>query len=531
MTEHFDYIVVGGGSAGCVLASRLSENPAIKVCLIEAGKRDVHPFIHIPAGFAKMTAGPWTWGLHTTPQKHANDRKIAYVQGRVLGGGSSINAEVFTRGHPSDFDRWEQEGATGWAFKDVQKYFLNSEGNTILSGQWHGTTGPLGVSDLTAPNVTTRAFVQSCQEMGLPYNRDFNGAQQEGAGLYQLTVKNQRRCSTAVGYLRPALSRKNLKVITNSLVLRIIFAKNRATGVQYVSGGKLRTVTAAREILVTSGAIGTPKLLLLSGIGPAEHLRQHGIPLVQDLPGVGENLQDHYGVDVVAEIKKNVSLDKYNKLHNMAWSGLQYAVFGTGAAASNIVEAGAFWRTSAEIDRPDIQFHFLAGAGAEAGVMTVPKGQAGITLNSYLLRPQSRGTVRLNSADARATPLVDPNFLSHPDDVKLAAKGVMLSYEMFSQPSLQKHIREICFFKGKAPTLAECEAYARQYGRTSYHPIGTCRMGTGEGAVVDPFLRVRGVDGLRICDSSIMPSLIGSNTNATTIMIAERAADFIKAEA
>ncbi|WP_281700702.1 GMC family oxidoreductase [Acetobacter malorum] len=531
MTARFDYIVVGGGSAGCVLASRLSEDPTIKVCLIEAGKRDVHPFIHIPAGFAKMTGGPWTWGLQTVPQKHANNRKISYVQGRVLGGGSSINAEVFTRGHPSDFDRWEREGATGWAFKDVQKYFLRSEGNTILSGAWHGTLGPLGVSDMTAPNVTTQAFVQSCQEMGLPYNRDFNGATQEGAGLYQLTVRNQRRCSTAVGYLRPALGRKNLTVVTNALVLRILFEGRRAAGVQYAVGGKVMIVAAEREILVTSGAIGTPKLMLLSGIGPAEHLRQHGIPVVQDLPGVGENLQDHYGVDIVAEIEKNISLDKYNKLHNMAWSGLQYAVFGTGAAASNIVEAGAFWRTTPTVEVPDIQFHFLAGAGAEAGVMTVPKGRAGITLNSYLLRPKSRGTVRLTSADARVDPQVDPNFLSHPDDLRLAAKGVMLSYEMFSQPSLQKHIREICFFKNKAPSLDECEAYARQYGRTSYHPTCTCRMGTGEGAVVDPFLKVYGVEGLRICDSSAMPSLLGSNTNAATVMIAERAADFIRAGA
>ncbi|OUI91179.1 alanine-phosphoribitol ligase [Acetobacter indonesiensis] len=528
MTAGFDYIVVGGGSAGCVLASRLSEDPTVKVCLIEAGKRDVHPFIHIPAGFAKMTAGPWTWGLQTVPQKYANNRNIAYVQGRVLGGGSSINAEVFTRGHPSDFDRWEQEGATGWAFKDVQKYFRQSEENSILSGTWHGTTGPLGVSDLADPNVTTQAFVQSCQEMGLPYNRDFNGAQQEGAGLYQLTVRNQRRCSTAVGYLRPALTRKNLKVVTNALVLRLLFDGRKASGVQYVEGGKVKVAAAEREILVTSGAIGTPKLMMLSGIGPAEHLKQHGIPVIQDLAAVGENLQDHYGVDIVAELKKNISLDKYNKLHNMAWSGLQYAVFGTGPAASNIVEAGAFWRTSPSVKVPDIQFHFLAGAGAEAGVMTVPKGQAGITLNSYLLRPKSCGTVRLNSTDARMAPLVDPNFLSHPDDLRLAAKGVMLSHEIFSQPSLQKHIREICFFKSKKPSLDECEAYAKQYGRTSYHPTCTCRMGAGPDAVVDPFLKVYGVDGLRICDSSVMPSLLGSNTNAATVMIAERAAEFIR---
>nr|WP_298795256.1 GMC family oxidoreductase N-terminal domain-containing protein [uncultured Acetobacter sp.] len=531
MTTSFDYIVVGGGSAGCVLASRLSEDPTVKVCLIEAGKRDTNPFIHIPAGFAKMTGGPLTWGLQTEPQRYANNRRIGYVQGRVLGGGSSINAEVFTRGHASDFDRWEQEGARGWSFKEVQKYFLRSEGNTILSGASHGTAGPLGVSDLASPNITTRAFVQSCQEMGLAYNRDFNGEKQEGVGLYQLTVLNQKRCSTAVGYLRPVLGRKNLTIVTNALVLRVTFQGRRAAGVQYLLHGRVITAIAEREVVVTSGAIGTPRLMLLSGIGPAEHLRQHNIPVVQDLPGVGENLQDHYGVDIVAEIRENISLDRYNRLPSMAWAALQYAACGTGPAASNIVEAGAFWYTNSAVTVPDIQFHFLAGAGAEAGVMTVPEGCAGITLNSYTLRPKSRGTVRLRSADARENAVVDPNFLSDPNDVRLAARGVQMSYEIFSQASLKKHIREICFFKDKAPSLKDCEEYARQYGRTSYHPTCTCRMGTGEDAVVSPLLQVYGVDGLRICDSSVMPSLLGSNTNAATVMIAERAADFIRGSA
>lgn len=317
MMEGFDYVIVGGGSSGCVLAARLSENPSVRVCLIEAGGRDRHPLIHMPVGFAKMTAGPMTWGLTTAPQKHANNREIPYAQARVLGGGSSINAEVYTRGHPRDYDRWVEEGADGWSFQEVKPYFLRSEGNTILSGEWHGTDGPLGVSNLPDPQPMTRAFVQSCQELGIPYNPDFNGPVQEGAGVYQTTIRNSRRCSAAVGYLRPALARKNLTLITGALVLRIVFQGRRAVGVEYSTGGAAKIARAESEVLVTSGAIGTPKLMMLSGVGPAASLRSHGIDVVQDMAGVGQNLHDHFGVDIVAELKGHDSLDKYNKFHWM----------------------------------------------------------------------------------------------------------------------------------------------------------------------------------------------------------------------
>lgn len=531
MTTGYDYVIVGGGSAGCVLAARLSENPAARVCLIEAGGRDTNPMIHMPVGFAKMTTGPMTWGLTTAPQIHANNREIPYAQARVLGGGSSINAEIFTRGHPADYDRWVDEGATGWGFKDIQRYFLRSEGNTMLSGDWHGTDGPLAVSNITDPNPTTRAFLRSCQEVGMPYNPDFNGAVQEGAGTYQTTTRNARRCSAAVGYLRPALGRPNLTVITKALVLRVMFEGKRATGVEYVTDGAPTVARADSEVIVTSGAIGSPKLMMLSGVGAAKDLARHGIPVVQELPGVGQNLNDHFGIDIVAELKGHESLDKYNKWHWMAWAGLQYLAFRTGPVASNVVEGGAFWYADRSQPMPDLQLHFLCGAGAEAGVPSVPKGSSGITLNSYTLRPKSRGSVSLRSSDPRATPIVDPNFIAEPEDLKTSVEGVRLSREIFSQPSLQKYIRAIHFPDASVKTQADFEAYARQYGRTSYHPVGTCKIGSDAMSVVDPSLRVHGLDGLRICDSSVMPSLIGSNTNAPSIMIGERAADLIRGNA
>ena len=531
MLTGYDYVIVGGGSAGCVLAARLSENPSARVCLIEAGGRDSHPFIHMPVGFAKMTTGPLTWGLATTPQKHANNREIVYAQAKVLGGGSSINAEVFTRGHPSDYDRWVSEGAEGWGFADIQKYFLRSEGNAILSGDWHGTDGPLGVSNIPDPQRMTRAFVQSCQEFGIPYNADFNGAVQEGAGVYQTTIRNNRRCSTAVGYLRPVLDRKNLTLITGALVLKIVFEGRRAVGVEYELNGNRLTIRAESEVVLTSGAIGSPKLMLLSGIGPAGHLRQHGVDVVQDLAGVGQNLQDHFGVDIVAELKQHDSLDKYNRLHWMVWAGIQYALFNSGPITSNVVEGGAFWYGDRDKPCPDLQFHFLAGAGAEAGVPSVPKGASGITLNSYTLRPKSRGSVGLRSADPRDLPVIDPNYLADPEDVRISAEGVKISQEIFSQHSLQKYIKTLRYPDHNVRTTADYIAYARQYGRTSYHPTSTCKMGIDAMAVVDPQLRVHGLDGIRICDSSVMPSLVGSNTNAATIMIAEKAADMIRGNA
>ena len=525
----YDYVIVGGGSAGCVLAARLTENADARVLLLEAGGRDWHPLIHMPVGFAKMTTGPLTWGFRTAPQVHANNREIPYAQAKVIGGGSSINAEVFTRGHPTDYDRWaNEEGCEGWSFEEIRQYFIRSEGNTILSGDWHGTEGPLGVSNIPDMQPMTRAFVQSCQERGIPHNPDFNGAVQAGCGAYQTTTKNKRRCSAAVGYLRPAMKRPNLTVEMGCMVRRITFEGTRATGVEYFNGRERRVARAESEVLVTSGAIGTPKIMMLSGIGPADHLKAHGIEVVRDLPGVGSNLSDHFGIDIVAELTGHYSLDKYNKWHWAAWAGAQYALFRSGPITSNVVEGGAFWFSDEAGDVPDLQFHFLAGAGAEAGVPSVPPGSSGITLNSYTVRPKARGTVRLRSADPSALPVVDPNFLGHPDDLETSVEGVRISREIFSQPSLRKVIRKVHFPDDGVKTRKEMEDYARQYGRTSYHPACSCKMGTDAMAVVDPQLRVHGLDGIRICDSSVMPSLIGSNTNAPTIMIGEKASDLVR---
>jgi choline dehydrogenase-like flavoprotein len=522
-----DYIVIGGGSAGCALAARLTEKSDVSVLMLEAGPRDTNPYIHLPVGFYKMTSGPLTWGLKTAPQAHANNREIPYAQGRVLGGGSSINAEVFTRGCPEDYDAWAGEyGCAGWSFREVQPFFLRSEDNDTYSDSWHGVGGPLGVSSLSPPHPMTRAFVQACQQFGIPYNPDFNGPQQKGAGPYQTTTRNAKRCSTATGYLKPALSRRNLAVKTDVLVRRIVVENGRACGVEVIENGRATMLRAEREIILTAGAIGSPKLMLLSGLGPADELRALGIDVAADLPEVGRNLHDHFGIDLVYELSGPYSLDKYAKLHWMAWAGLEYLAFGKGPVASNVVEGGAFWYADQSSPTPDLQFHFLIGAGVEAGVPKISSG-SGVTLNSYTLRPRARGSVKLRSADIAAAPIVDPNFLGDPYDLKTSTEGVRISREILNQSAMARYVRKEHFPGASISGQVALEAYARQYGRTSYHPVGTCRMGGDARSVVDPQLRVRGVEGLRICDSSIMPRVVSSNTNAASIMIAEKASAMI----
>jgi choline dehydrogenase len=434
---------------------------------------------------------------------------------------------VFTRGCPEDYDAWVSEfGCTGWSFTEIQPLFIRSEDNDTLSGEWHGVGGPLGVSSLAPPHRLTRAFVQACQQFGMPYNPDFNGPQQAGAGPYQVNTRNAKRCSAATGYLRPALSRPNLSVTTGVLVNRIVVENRRAVGVEVIENGRLKTLRAEREVLLTSGAIGSPKLMLLSGLGPADELRALGIPVVADIPEVGRNLHDHFGVDIVYELSGPYSLDKYAKPHWMLWAGLEYLLFAKGPVTSNVVEGGAFWYADRAARTPDLQFHFLVGAGIEEGVPKIPSG-SGVTMNSYTLRPFARGSVKLRSVDPKAMPVIDPNFLGDPRDVKTSAEGVRISREVLNQSAMSRYTRKEHFPGPDVRTQTDLENYARQYGRTSYHPVGTCRMGGDALSVVDPQLRVRGIDGLRICDGSVMPRVVSSNTNAATIMISEKASAMI----
>ena len=447
----------------------------------------------------------------------------------MLGGSSSINAMVFTRGNKYDYDTWaSEEGCDGWAYADILPYFRRSENNERYSNEYHGAGGPLGVSDQISPHYLTKAFVRAAQEAGIPHNPDFNGARQEGCGIYQVTQRGAKRCSTAVGYLRPAMDRPNLTVRTDSLVLRVVVENGRAIGVALGQRGSkdVQVVRADREVIVAAGALNSPKLMLLSGIGPADHLRQVGVTPVHDLPGVGRNLQDHIDIYQIAELNGPHSYDKHTRWHKQIASGLQWMLFGSGPVTSNLAEGGVFWWADKDETAPDIQMHFLPGAGLEAGVP--PIAGYGCTLNSCHLRPRSRGSVTLRSADPADAPRVDPNFWAEEYDREMSLRGFELTREIMAQPALQKYVRREHFPGPEANTRDEIMAYAAKFAKTDYHPVGTCKMGVDDMAVVDPQLRVRGLDGLRVADSSIMPRLISSNTNAASIMIGEKASDLIR---
>jgi choline dehydrogenase-like flavoprotein len=491
------------------------------VLLLEAGGRDRHPFYHLPAGFAKMTKGIGSWGWHTVPQRHMNNMVIRYTQAKVIGGGSSINAQIYTRGNALDYDEWRQAGCTGWGYDDILPYFRKAEDNDTHNNRYHGQGGPLGVSQPRAPLPICDAYFAAAAQLGIPRNMDMTGEVQDGVGFYQLTQKNYRRSSTAVAYLRPAERRPNLTVQTGAQVLRIVVDQGRATGVELAGQGVLR----AGEVILSAGAIGSPRLLQLSGIGPADHLRDLGIPVVFDQPNVGANLQDHVDLFVIAECTGPHTYDRFAKPHLSAWAALQYLLTRKGPVASSLFETGGFWYADPNARSPDIQLHLGLGSGIEAGVAAMPQG--GVTLNSAYLRPRSRGTVRLASADPLAAPLIDPNYWADPHDREMSIRGLKLAREILRQDALKPFVLAERLPGPDVQTDADYFNYACAHAKTDHHPAGTCRMGADPHAVVDPQLRFNGIAGLRVVDASIMPSVVSSNTNAATIMIAEKAVDMI----
>jgi choline dehydrogenase-like flavoprotein len=521
-----DYIIVGGGSAGCVLANRLSADPSIKVLLIEAGGVDSSPLFRMPAGFAKMTKGVASWGWSTVPQKYLNGRVIWFTQAKVIGGGSTINAQIYTRGARKDYDAWASEaGCDGWSYKEVLPYFKRSEDNDRLVNEYHSHGGPLGVSYPINPPPISNAFLRAAQEAGIAFNIDFNGAVQDGMGHYQLTTRNAERSSTSSAFLKPVRDRKNLAVRLNTQTLRVVVEKGRAVGVEVADGGGVETLRADREVIVSSGAMGSPRLLQLSGIGPAESLKAAGVSVVHDLKGVGANLQDHLDLYAISECTGDHSYDRVAQLHRTVWAGVQYLLFKTGPVTSTLFETGGFWYADKEARSPDIQFHLGLGSGIEAGVAAMKN--PGVTLNSAFLRPRSRGVVRLASADPKAAPLIDPNYWEDSYDRECAIKGLRLAREILRQPALKPFVLAERLPGDNLETDQELSEYAYRSCKTDHHPVGTCAMGTGPDAVVTPDLKLRGLEGLRVVDASVMPFVPSCNTNAPTIMVAEKASDII----
>ncbi|MFI5408869.1 GMC family oxidoreductase [Kaistia sp. UC242_56] len=526
-SEMYDYIIVGAGSAGCVLANRLSQDRDIKVLLLEAGGRDNDPMIHIPGGFAKLQKPSVNWCFSTVPQKHLNNRRLWFPLGKTLGGSSSINGMIYIRGQKEDYDSWAEGGNSGWSYDNVLPYFRRAENNERLAGRYHGTEGPLRVSDQRSPSPLARAYVLAAQQAGYPFNPDFNGENQLGTNLYQVTQKDGRRASAATSYLRPAMSRPNLTVITGAMSRRLIVERNRVVGVEYEKSGKIQVARCEREVLLSAGAIGSPKLLLLSGIGPADELRALGIKPLHELP-VGRNYQDHLNSYVVSDLKEPISYDGQNEFPRNIKHGIQYLLYRTGAPTSPVAEGGCFISSDGS-GRADIQTHVLPAYVVNAA-RTKVQGH-GITINSCVMRPKSRGTVKLASANPEDAPLIDPNYHDHEYDRRMSIESIRHIREILAQPAMAKHIKAERFPSAELRTDEEILSYVRQYGSVDYHPAGTCRMGTGADAVVDPELKLHGMDGIRVIDNSIMPYLNSGNTNAPAIMIGEKGAALVLGEA
>ncbi|HEX6780135.1 MAG TPA: choline dehydrogenase [Ktedonobacterales bacterium] len=522
----YDYIIIGAGSAGCVLANRLSEDPKVSVLLLEAGGPDDKQEIHIPAAFSKLFKTAYDWAYETEPEPQMNNRKMYWPRGKMLGGSSSMNAMMYVRGNRQDYNEWAELGAQGWSFPEVLPYFKKMENHEIGATDWRGAGGPLNVAQQRSPNPLTTAFFAAAAEVGINKTDDFNGPHQEGVSYALVTQKGGKRFSTADAYLRPAMKRPNLTVRTNVLASRVLTEGKRAVGVEFQQNGKTEQERASREVILSGGAINSPQLLLLSGIGPADHLKAMGIDVVADLPGVGQNLQDHLATGVQYHCTQPITLANAEKLGNVA----NYLLFKKGPLTSIVAEVAGFIKTKSELPAPDLEILFAPAFFVDHGFGNPPE-KHGYTIGIVLLHPESKGSISLRSTNPADSPKIQANYLASENDVKVLIEGLKRCRQI-GQASALAAYRGPEFLPGEAVKSDEdFTEFLRSRAETLYHPVGTCKMGSDPLAVVDAQLRVIGVEGLRVADASVMPSIISGHTNAPSIMIGERASDFVKQSA